>query len=106
MTQEDKAISSLLYAGQFFFQWLSLIIFTIEYLSTEQEIRKVLGLKSTKRKREIVAVTCVVLLILAVITTYEICQWADVSFFDSWASSLGECCVAGALLSFQAGLIK
>ena len=96
----------MLYAGQFFFQWLSLLIFTLEYLSTEQEVRKVLGLQSTKRKREIVAAISVSILVAAVITTYLICRWTGVSFFDSWASSFGECGVAGALLFFQAGLIK
>ena len=96
----------MLYAGQFFFQWLSLFLFTLEYLSTEQEVRKVLGLKSTKRKREIVAAIGVVLLICAVIVTFLICYASGVSFFDSWASSLGQTCVAGALLFFQAGLIN
>lgn len=106
LSQKDKVISNLLYAGQFFFQWLSLLIFTLEYLSTEQEVRKVLGLKSTKRKREIVAAISVSILTFAVIFTYLVCQWAGVSYFDSWASSLGESCVAGALVFYQGVLIK
>ena len=106
LTQEDRAFSSLLYAGQFFFQWLSLFLFTLEYLSTEQEVRKILGLKSTKRKREIVAAIGVVILLASVILTFMVCQWSGVSFFDSWASSLGQCCVSGSLLFFQAGLIN
>ena len=81
-------------------------MFTLEYLSTEQEVRKILGLKSTKRKREIVAVIGVVILLASVILTFMVCQWSGVSFFDSWASSLGQCCVSGSLLFFQAGLIN
>lgn len=36
---------------QFIFQWLSLLIFTVEYSSTEQEVRKVLDMPSKKNKQ-------------------------------------------------------
>ena len=88
------------------FQWLSLLIFVLEYLSTEQEVRKVLGLKSQKRKREIYAFISVSMLLLSVVFTYLICNWSGESFFDSWASSLGEACVAGALLLMQVSFVK
>ncbi len=61
---------------------------------------------STKSKREWYAVISVTLLILAVIFTFLICRWSGESFFDSWASSLGECVVAGALLAMQGAFIK
>ena len=51
LTPGEKIVSDGLYAGQFIFQWLSLLIFTLEYLSTEQEVRKVLGLPFTKHRR-------------------------------------------------------
>jgi len=102
----QKTISNILYALQFVFQWLSLLIFTLEYLSTEQEVRKVLGMPSNKNKREYYAAISVSLLILAVTFTYLICRWSGESFFDSWASSLGECIVAGALLTMQGAFIK
>lgn len=106
LNSTQKTISNVLYALQFIFQWLSLLIFTLEYLSTEQEVRKVLGMPSTKQKREYYAVVSVTLLFLAVIFTYLICRWSGESFFDSWASSLGECIVAGALLAMQGAFIK
>ena len=106
LTNKEKTISNILYAVQFVFQWLSLLIFVLEYLSTEQEVRKVLGLKSQKRKREIYAAISVSMLLLSVIFTYLICKWSGESFFDSWASSLGEAGVAGALLLMQVSFVK
>ena len=35
LSTKNKIISNVLYGFQFFFQWLSLLIFTLEYLSTE-----------------------------------------------------------------------
>lgn len=102
----EKTLSSVLYAGQFFFQWLSLLIFTLEYLSTEQEVRKVLGLKSVKRKREKYAFVSVAVLFMSVAITYLICRWAGLPFYDSWASSLGETCVAFLLFMMQGALIR
>ena len=69
-------------------------------------MRKVLGMKSTKRKREIYNVVTVISLLLAVGLTFLICRLTDNSFFDSWASSLGESCVAGVILIMQIGFIK
>ena len=65
-----------------------------------------LDLPSTKRKREYYAIISVSLLFLAVVFTYLICRWSGESFFDSWASSLGECVVALALLLMQGAFIK
>ncbi len=103
---KQKTISNILYALQFVFQWLSLLIFTLEYLSTEQEVRKVLGMPSTKRKREYYAAVSVSLLLFAVFFKYMICRWSGESFFDSWASSLGECIVAGAICLMQIKFAK
>ena len=104
--KKEKVISNMLYAGQFVFQWLSLLIFTLEYLSTEQEVRKVLGMESTKHKREKYNIVSVVFLLVAVIMTYFVCRWCNESFFDSWASSLGESIVAGAIFILQGRMIK
>lgn len=106
LSGQEKLISNILYAGQFIFQWLSLLIFTLEYLSTEQEVRKVLGMKATKNKREIFALFGIIFLVLAVIFTYLICRWSGESFWDSWASSLGEAAVAGVLLIMQGRFIQ
>ena len=46
-------------------------------------------------------VVAVISLLLAVGLTYMICRWTGASFFDSWASSLGESCVAGLILIVQ-----
>lgn len=106
LSKKEKVISNILYAGQFVFQWLSLLIFILEYLSTEQEVRKVLGMESTKNKREYYNVVSVLCLLIAVIMTYFVCRWCNESFFDSWASSLGETIVAGAIFSLQGRMIK
>ena len=90
-----------MFAGQFIFQWLSLLIFTLEYLSTEQEVRKVLGMPSTKRKREKVLMISITLLLGSVLTTFLICRWADLEFYNSWVSSLGEAVVAFIIFSLQ-----
>mmetsp|Transcript_11630 Transcript_11630/g.15762 ORF Transcript_11630/g.15762 Transcript_11630/m.15762 type:complete len:147 (+) Transcript_11630:328-768(+) len=91
---------------QFIFQWLSLLIFTLEYLSTEQEVRKVLDLPSSKRKLEIYFISSLTLLFSSVLATYLICQWLSEPFFNSWVSSLGEAVVAGALFGLQGAFIK
>ena len=69
-------------------------------------MRKVLGLKSMKRKREKFALGSVAILVLAVVITYLLCRWADQPFYDSWASSLGETCVAFLLFMMQGALIR
>lgn len=102
----EKSISNILYALQFFFQWLSLLIFTLEYLSVEQEVRKVLGRKSTKRKRELYLFVTLAILVAAVAATYGVCILTNNSFYDSWVSSLGEACVAGALFTLQGAFIR
>ena len=61
---------------------------------------------STKRKREYYAAISVSLLLFSVFFTYQICRWSGESFFDSWASSLGECIVAGAILLMQIKFVK
>jgi len=58
----------------------------------------VLGLEYQKRKKEWYALITVTLLISSVVLTYYVCQWSEESFYDSWASSAGEGCIAGALL--------
>lgn len=73
LTVDQKALSGFLYAFQFIFQWLSLLIFTIEYLSTEQEVRKVLDIKTSKRKREIYLSVGVIILLVAVLVTFFAC---------------------------------
>ena len=95
----SKIFSNCCYAFQFLFQWLSLLIFTLEYLAAEQEVRKVLGMKSTKRKRERYAFVSILFLLISVIMTYLICHWTGEDYYDSWASSLGEVIVSGALMT-------
>ena len=97
--EEEKYLGNLLYGLQFIFQWLSLLIFTLEYLSTEQEVRKVLDMPSTKNKFEWYFGVSVSLLIVAVVMTFFVCKWTGASYYDSWASSLGECIVSGSILS-------
>lgn len=63
-------------------------------------------MKATKRKREIYAIGGVIFLLLAVVFTYLICRWSGESFWDSWASSLGEAGVAGVLLILQGRFIQ
>ena len=101
----SRVFSDCCYALQFLFQWLSLLIFTLEYLACEQEVRKVLGMKSTKRKRERYAIVSVLALLMSVIMTYLICNWTGEEYYDSWASSLGEVIVAGSLMTLQGVLI-
>ena len=55
-------------------------------------------MKATKHKREIYGAIGFAVLLLAVFFTYLVCRWSGESFFDSWASSLGEAIVAGLLL--------
>ena len=106
MSDKDRIISDGLYAGQFVFQWLSLLIFTLEYLSTEQEVRKVLGLEYTKKKRQKYAIITTTMLLASIVLTFYACRWTEETFYDSWISSLGECIVAGAILCAQITFIK
>ena len=69
-------------------------------------MRKVLGLKSRKNKREIYAVIGIIYLILSVLFTYMICIWADEDFYNSWPSTMGEVCVSGSLLILQMEFIR
>ena len=106
MTYDERLFSSILYALQFIFQWLSLLIFTLEYLSTEQEVRKVLAKPSRKHKKGIYFAVSVLLLLTAVLTSYLVCKWLDEPYFNSWISSAGEAVVAGSLLALQGSFIK
>lgn len=106
MDDSESITADILYAGQFFFQWLSLLIFVLEYLSTEQEVRKVLGLKTKKQKREIYLVGGIIYLVLSVIFTYLICEASDNSFYNSWPSTMGEVVVSGSLLLLQFDFIR
>lgn len=83
-----------------------MLIFVMEYLSTEQEVRKVLGKEAVHKKKEIVAGLCFAFLVASVIFTYYVCKWMDVSFSDSWASSLGECAVAFLIVLLQINYIR
>ena len=63
-------------------------------------------MKTLKKKLEIYALVSMAILLLAVLVTFLLCRWAGESFFDSWASSMGETGVAGALLILQGRLIQ
>ena len=60
-------------------------------------MRKVLDIKSTKRKREIYFGVGVTVLLASVLATYFICQAVDEPFSNSWVSAMGETTVAGSL---------
>ena len=63
-------------------------------------------MKSTKRKRERYAIVSILLLLISVILTYLICNWTGEDYYDSWASSLGEVIVSGALMTLQGYFIQ
>ena len=60
----------------------------------------------TPRLRQYYAVVTVILLIAAVVGTYEACIYFGLSYFDSWGSSAGECGVAGAILIMQTSFVN
>lgn len=78
----------------------------MEYLSTEQEVRKVLAMPAKKYKKGIFFAVSVLLLLTAVLTSYLLCRWLGEPYFNSWISSAGEAVVAGSLLALQGTFIK
>ena len=91
--QEDdsiRRICRIFFAGQFIFQWLSLLTFTLNYRVAEIEIRKVLGQKDVNHHYFAIWTLAISFIIACCATTYFLCIAFEKDFYDSWASSLGE----------------
>ena len=75
-------------------------------MSTEQEVRKVLGKKFTKCKRQIAAVISIFLFAGFIGVIYWYCIEYDISFLDSWPSGLSETAISLILLIMQINFIN
>ena len=86
-----------LFIFEFIFGWLSLTLFVLEYLSTEQEVRKVLAMEYTEKKRRKYEIVAVVLLILTPFILILIWHTAEIGLYKYHLRALSGVIASGAL---------
>ena len=72
-------------------------LFILEYLSTEQEVRKVLAMEYTEKKRRKYEIAAVVLLLLIPFTILLIGRTAEIGLYKYHLRALAAALASGAL---------
>lgn len=86
-----------LFIFEYIFGWLGLTLFVLEYLSTEQEVRKVLAMEYTDKKRRKYEIVAIVLLILMPLTLVLIWRTAEIGLYKYHLRALAAVIASGAL---------
>ena len=86
-----------LFIFEYIFGWLSLTLFVLEYLSTEQEVRKVLAMEYTEKKRRKYEIVAIVLLILMPLALVLIWRTAELGLYKYHLRVFAAVIASGAL---------
>ena len=103
---EDTKYDEILFVLQFIFGWLSLLLFTLEYLSAEQEVRKVLGMEFTHKKRRKFGTIAILLLLLTPLVTFLLFRLSRQEMYKYHVSELAAVLASGSLFALYVVFVR